>query len=196
MKRAPRAARRGRKFRSRPGGHDGLSVIVAYGNRALTMIPQAYARHRVGKSVIVCRDGYRLSVIAGPGTNCSPRPSMIQARPYLYDLAGEKPPGYHGPYHQVDVLLYGEEPHWWKQVTVLAGVGEPVRLPVPVVRRLIQEHGGFARMQRHRGLRTDQRQLAETVRWYRAYSLRQTRSEAIGVVPTVTPMPDNHQRGG
>lgn len=141
----PRAVRRGRKFRGRPAAHDGLSVIIAYGNRCMSLTPEAYARHRVGKSVIVCHDGYRLSVIAGPSTNCSPRPSMIDRRPRVYDLAAEQAPTYHGPYHEVEVLLYGEEPHWWSRVTVLAGLGVPVRVPVSAVGFLIREHGGVRR---------------------------------------------------
>lgn len=124
-------------------------MIAARGNRCLSFEPEAYPRNRIGKSVIVCRDGYRLSVIAGPGTRCQPRPALVDRPEGFNDRDFEVSPLYNGPYHAVEVRLYGAPPTWWPLLFLFGGGdgGDPAEVPVPLVRHLINEHGGFARME-------------------------------------------------
>ncbi len=55
---------------------------------------------------ITCADGFRLSVIAGDGAYCRPRPSRM---PILGDVASD----YTGPYHAVEVGYPSERPEPW-----------------------------------------------------------------------------------
>lgn len=143
-RRAPRAVRRGRKFRARPTSHDGLSVIAAYGNRA------GYTRDgtvagRVGLNRILCRDGTVLSVIAGFAVMCSPKPMSGFDHD---DKLGYVPADYRGPYHELEVLISTprqREPRGY--------------VPVAAVRALIDRHGGFGRMEKSPVV------LAEMRRW-------------------------------
>lgn len=91
---------------------------------------------------IRCADGFTLSVIAGWGTYCSPRPG-----PCGYD---EAPNDYAGPYFEVEVGFPSQRPEPWSSVweelaedytkptdTVYAYV------PMDVVRALVNAHGGL-----------------------------------------------------
>lgn len=89
--------------------------------------------------MILCRDGFELSVVAGGGTRSSPRT--------LRQNSDEMPGGatvsydYPGPYSAVDVLPYGDvPPHWtpYREDDLFANV------PVGFVRDLIRQHGGQA----------------------------------------------------
>lgn len=139
FRRAPRAARRGRKFKARPTSHDGFDVIAAYGNRP------GFDQHgrttgRFGRNIIVCQDGYRLSVIAGYSTHTLPRLADRFADELQF---GEVTPDYRGPYSHVEIRA--ESP---PRLDVDIPDTDP-RGPVHIaaVRALIRLHGGAARMQ-------------------------------------------------
>lgn len=87
-----------------------LEKIITHGNRGL--------HAHEDNSTIRCADGWEVSVVAGPGTYCTPRPMR-------YDDP------YPGPYTAVEILAEGEvEPRGW--------------VPVDEVRALIASHGGEA----------------------------------------------------
>lgn len=131
FRRAPRKARRrrNRKFTARPTSHDGLSVIVAYGNRP-GYTADGRASGRSGNNEIVCRDGYQLSVIAGWQTHSLPRPDR------------HVPSDYRGPYSHLELMV--QSPPMLPEDPDAEGPYEAVH--VAVVRALIELHGGFARM--------------------------------------------------
>lgn len=128
----------------RPGPHDGLDVIFGYGNRLLPSFDgRRFGVHgRLGRNLVECRDGYTLSVIAGPGTFCRPCPVD---RPRSPD---EMPINYRGPYSAVEVSCEQPEPdHQWRRWRVGDyGGGLYSRVPTQLVRRLVDLHGGFRRM--------------------------------------------------
>lgn len=134
LKRAPRKARRrrNRKFTARPTSHDGLSVIERYGNRA-GWTPDGRVAGRVGNSVIVCGDGYELSVVAGRGFHCLPCPEKHVA------------PDYRGPYCAVEAIMWSPPMY---DFDVEPGI--PLEnVEVSVLRAFIELHGGFKRMQQN-----------------------------------------------
>lgn len=59
---------------------------------------------------ITCADGFRLSVIAGSGAYCSPRPAFSSM--YLPNIH-EVPSTYPGPYTHVEVGFPSERPEPW-----------------------------------------------------------------------------------
>jgi hypothetical protein len=139
-RRAPRAVRRGRKFRGRPTSHDGLSVIFAYGNRWDTSSWERRIFGRMGNSEVVCADGYVLSVIAGHKTFCKPQPGT--AYPGC-DPAVAAPEDYRAPYTHVEILGRAEKRFPFDPEFD----GDPWGyVPVQLVRDLVDVHGGFARM--------------------------------------------------
>lgn len=130
-----------------------LEEIIAHGNRGHSK--------RQDNNWITCADGFRLSVIAGGGAYCQPRPSMcscaylspekqaeygVTPRGHLpYEVAHDFP----GPYTHVEVGYPSEKPRPWKQwrqygahrwedSDVFANV------PVEMVRDLVKAHGGEA----------------------------------------------------
>lgn len=88
---------------------------------------------------IVCVDGFKLSVIAGAGAYCSPRPS-------LHD--GDVPVDFAGPFSQVEVGYPSERPEPWSEwERYCESPGSPTDtvygyVPVKLVRALIESHGG------------------------------------------------------
>lgn len=142
FRRAPRAARRGRKFRARPTSHDGLDVIAGYGNFA-GWTRDGRVAGRVGKRLIECADGYQVSVIAGERTFCTPKPNY------------EVPVDYRGPYTHVEIKAFSVSrlPEFDPDPEDECGY-----VPVPVVRALIDLHGGFRRMT---GFGDDMRKMRE-----------------------------------
>ena len=93
---------------------------------------------------IVCADGFALSVVAGYGAYCSPRPSAFS------NLA-DVPPTYGGPYHEVEVGFPSQRPEPWRGVweTFAETPEHPTGtvygyVPVGLVRSLIESHGGEA----------------------------------------------------
>lgn len=136
-----------------------LEQIIAKGNRTLSI-----ARLRKGGAElpnwIDCADGFRLSVIAGGGAYCTPRPGTLP-----YDDVDED---YPGPYSAVEVGYPSEKPEPWHCTAWADGFDahkdHPVcdgwetysemgtyedssvyaRVPVQMVRDLIALHGGEA----------------------------------------------------
>lgn len=112
-----------------------LERIIAHGNRG--------ANH--GVSRVICRDGFRVSVIAGAGTYCAPRPSLLEDR--LLD-ADDVAHDYPGPYTHVEVGFPSARPEPWDTWEAYADDPEAPtdtvygRMPVPVVRALVRTHDG------------------------------------------------------
>jgi hypothetical protein len=87
---------------------------------------------------VKCRDGFSMSVIAGPRLWCHPRPG---------DMYGP-PEDFPGPYNQVEVGYPTEKPEPWEQWEPYQMVGETPEdgvygyVPVNLVRELVELHGG------------------------------------------------------
>jgi hypothetical protein len=137
-----------------------LERIIAHGNRNLSIARIRDGRFETAPNWITCADGFRLSVIAGGGAYCSPRPGML---PYD-DVSDDYP----GPYQAVEVGYPSERPEPWHCAAWSEGFdnhrdhptcdgwqayadGEDyddtsvyARVPVQMVRDLIALHGGEA----------------------------------------------------
>lgn len=118
-----------------------LDYIAAHGNKPpLTVEGMKNFPHPTG-SIIKCADGFRLSVIAGDGTYCTPRPSA-------FGNLGEVPQTYSGPYTEVEVGFPTAQPtpwHLWSNhAEDPAAPTDTVYAYVPVekVRALLELHGG------------------------------------------------------
>jgi hypothetical protein len=113
-----------------------LEEIIAHGNRGFRPM-------RMTKSKIRCADGFRLSVIAGEGTYCTPRPDR-------YGILGDAPADYPGPYTHVEVGYPSAKPEpwdrWKEYVEDPTAPTETVYgyVPVELVRELVAAHGGEA----------------------------------------------------
>lgn len=95
---------------------------------------------------ITCVDGFALSVIAGRGTYCTPRPD--------WPFEGGTSADYSGPYTHVEVGFPSERPEPWEPVDgpecwqrYAEDPEEPTEtvygyVPVALVRHLIELHGG------------------------------------------------------
>ena len=100
---------------------------------------------------ITCADGFSLSVIAGPGAYCTPRPKMMPGLP-AFELSGEIDDAYYsGPYTHVEVGFPSAKPKPWKKAWrhYSECPDEPTGtvyslVPVELVRDLIKRHGGEA----------------------------------------------------
>jgi hypothetical protein len=85
---------------------------------------------------IECSDGFSMSVIAGEGTYCAPRPGY------------GTPEGYAGPYSEVEVGFPSERPEPWAIWVEYAETAEEPTgtvygwVPVETVQALIDLHGG------------------------------------------------------
>jgi hypothetical protein len=135
-----------------------LEQIVAHGNRTLNLRALRDRTRVETPNWITCADGFKLSVIAGGGAYCSPRPGLS-----LYD---DVPDDYPGPYAAVEVGYPSERPEPWHCTGWADGFdshedhdvcdgwqnyadGEDyddtsvyARVPVQMVRDLIALHGG------------------------------------------------------
>ncbi len=125
-----------------------LEAIIARGNRG---------HGHVGEdSFIACADGFRLSVIAGGGTYCLPRP-VLCAYPLLPctrsapdTLTSTVACDFQGPYWAVEVGYPSARPEpWaeWQHHFEDWGDTDPTGavygyVPVALVRDLIASHGG------------------------------------------------------
>jgi hypothetical protein len=98
-----------------------LESIIAHGNRSLD-IERIKSGAGWSDSWITCADGFKLSVIAGGGTYCSP------------------PDTDRGPFHRVEVMIDGPTPEGWDD----AGGSVHGFVEVEKVRELIASHGGEA----------------------------------------------------
>src|SRR5690606_10699604 len=113
-----------------------LDTIITNGNRSVRP-----GRFR-GENQIVCRDGFEVSVIAGAGTYCTPRPRWPVADPVPVD--------YPGPYSHVEVGYPSQRPEPWDEWERYAEDPEQptdtvyAYVPVALVRALVAAHGGEA----------------------------------------------------
>ena len=91
---------------------------------------------------IECKDGFRMSVIAGDGLYCEPRPGGWS----WDDDPGED---YEGPYTAVEVGYPTEKPKPWKQWKEYCDNTENPTdtvygfVPIELVRDLVERHGGL-----------------------------------------------------
>lgn len=117
-----------------------LEEVIAHGNRGHSGYPD---------STIVCADGFSLSVIAGGGTYCTPRPAFCScaSRPGSRPMpaySGELEHDFPGPYLAVEVGFPSERPEPWDAWAQYAD--EYVEIfpfvPVQLVRDLVAAHGG------------------------------------------------------
>jgi hypothetical protein len=98
-----------------------LEDIIASGNRSNGRSGWVY------NNLITCADGFELSVIAGWGAYCDPRPDYSDNENYA------------GPYSAVEVMIIdGSTPDGWDDV----GADVHGHVPVDQVRALIATHGG------------------------------------------------------
>ncbi|MYR30528.1 MULTISPECIES: hypothetical protein [unclassified Streptomyces] len=118
-----------------------LDQIAAHGNA-----PSPKTGERPTPNRIRCADGFSLSVIAGAGYYCQPRPALLPGLPS--GLAHGAPADYPGPYTQVEVGFPSERPEPWSDwAEHVEDPDEPTRtvysyVPVEIVRALIDSHGG------------------------------------------------------
>lgn len=112
-----------------------LEAIIAEGDRGPN-------HERINPNWITCVDGFRLSVIAGMGCYCAPRPDWP-----FEDGAAED---YAGPYTHVEVGFPSERPQPWDDwAEWCESPDDPTgtvyaRVPVDAVRALVVSHGGEA----------------------------------------------------
>ena len=116
-----------------------LDQIAAHGNRG---------DHRIGDrdSRIRCADGLLMSVIAGAGTYCTPRPDMCYPSRHGHMIIPEGsgiPCDYPGPYTHVEVMiLAGDKPDSWAGRADAGDDSVYGWVPVELVRETILAHGG------------------------------------------------------
>lgn len=113
-----------------------LERIIAEGTtRAVRTIDR---RRGKPSSKITCADGFSLSVVAGEGTYCHPRPGMTAEDCF------------EGPYEEVEVGFPSERPQPWADwVEYCESPSDPTDtvyayVPVALVRALVDLHGGAA----------------------------------------------------
>lgn len=121
-----------------------LEEIVTHGNRGHIGFLDTNQIH--------CADGFSVSVIAGGGTYCSPRPTLclcaLGKGPYVPLFNDETAHDYPGPYNTVEVGYPTTTPEPWNEWERYAESPEkPTEsvygyVPVDMVRRLIATHGG------------------------------------------------------
>ena len=108
-----------------------LDQIAAVGT-----VSPTYSRRGKPSNRITCKDGVTLSVVAGAGSYCSPRPGFGSSRDY------------EGPYTAVEVGFPSARPEPWLEWCSFADDAEkPTEtvygwVPVEMVAALIQSHGG------------------------------------------------------
>ena len=139
-----------------------LEQVIARGNRPyLSYVEPDLAEHtRRGRmrydnrrmvteyrlQHVDCRDGFRLSVIAGWGTFCRPTPALGRGQ-FWRRMPGYVAHDYAGPYSHVEVGLWSPHrppPEWGWNGDPSSGGRLMVYKCVPVdeVRRLVALHGG------------------------------------------------------
>lgn len=118
-----------------------LDQIAKAGNA-----PDRTTGERPTPNRITCADGFSLSVIAGAGYYCTPRPALLAGLPD--GLVSNAPSDYPGPYSEVEVGFPSERPEPWALWVERAEDEEAPTgtvygyTPVELVRELIVSHGG------------------------------------------------------
>lgn len=122
----------------------GLERIFAGGNRTDFDYENETAeqwdarRKALPSNEIICADGFSVSVIAGWGTYCSPRP----------DWFNNVPRSYAGPYYEVEVGYPTARPEpWGDWAEYCENDTDPTGavyacVPIEMVRALVASHGG------------------------------------------------------
>jgi len=117
-----------------------LDQIITFGNRPSLRSPSG--DYKSGGNLIRCVDGFQVSVIAGAGCYCTPRPD--------WPFEGGATAGYPGPYTKVEVGYPTERPEPWESWAKRAeDADSPTEtvysfVPVELVRALVAAHGGEA----------------------------------------------------
>lgn len=121
-----------------------LERTIAEGNRGHVGVGRP--------SLVMCVDGFHMSVIAGGGTYCSPAPGLctcgygIGDPVHIHDA--EVPHDYPGPYTHVEVGFPSGRPEPWEVWSRYAEQPEEplgsvyAQVPVGMVRELVELHGG------------------------------------------------------
>lgn len=136
------------------GPLDGLEVIRRYGNRpAFDVMNGGWAPYgRMGKNALHCADGFSVSVTAGHGMHCLPKPG--------FQLTGWRrggpvelgcPLNYTGPYTAFEIGYPSAIPEPWSLWREFASDRDDWTfiysyVPYVMVRALVNRHGGLARM--------------------------------------------------
>jgi hypothetical protein len=122
-----------------------LENIIANGNRApLYPLGAEWDGDRTNR--IVCKDGFTVSVIAGDGTYCCPRPDSYYRVGGLN--LGDVPGDYPGPYTAVEAGFPSVRPEPWGKWSEYCDDGDKptdtvyAYVPVELVRELVAAHGG------------------------------------------------------
>jgi len=122
-----------------------LETVIAVGNRG---------HRKRTESVVVCVDGFTVSVIAGGGTYCSPKPALCmcafqgEGDPIFSKVDGDAPHDYPGPYQEVELGFPSQRPEPWGEWERYAEISDaPTEtvygyVPVDMVRALVVSHGG------------------------------------------------------
>ena len=122
-----------------------LEATIMVGNRG---------HRKRTESVVVCVDGFTVSVIAGGGTYCSPKPALCSCGylpsddPVVLRSYNDAPHDYPGPYQEVELGFPAERPEPWEVWGKYAEDPDvPMGtvysyVPVELVRALVRSHGG------------------------------------------------------
>jgi hypothetical protein len=132
-----------------------LELIITHGNRGHNHVDLMNTAPL--SNIVVCADGFTVSVIAGGGTYCTPRP-VLCAHPYNDELCSDTAPvsdimytaacKYSGPYTEVEVGYPSDVPEPWEiWAEFVEDAEKPTEtvyayVPVEDVRDLIRLHGG------------------------------------------------------
>lgn len=118
-----------------------LDAIAAHGNQHRMRPPYDLPAGAEKGNWITCVDGFKVSVLAGEGAYCDPRPGWLD----------DTPADYSGPYTEVEVGFPSEKPEPWEAWRQHIDDGGPdcdpcesvyPYVPVELVRHLIALHGG------------------------------------------------------
>lgn len=118
-----------------------LDQIAEHGNRPQMTVEAYEGFPHCRDNWVICADGFALSVIAGDGAYCSPRPS-------LFGNLGDVPADYAGPYTACEVGFPSAKPEPWSEWSQY--VEDPdaptetvyAYVPIDLIRRTIEAHGG------------------------------------------------------
>lgn len=115
-----------------------LELIARHGTR-----DKNHSRQGKPSGRIVCRDGFTLSVQAGSGSYCEPRPD--------WPFGGGAPADYEGPYTAAEVGFPSKRPRpWWTWKQWAETPTNPTGtvygyVPFEAIAALIARHGGEAK---------------------------------------------------
>ncbi len=123
----------------RPGPHDAFDVIVAAGNYPGFDFINGRLTGRHGNTYLTCADGFQISILAGPLTHSTSHHSP----PWTSFLP--PPHEVRGPYISVECGLLSARPEPWDVWQEYANGPVFSYVPVPIVRRLLDSHGGARR---------------------------------------------------